>query len=315
MKKLTSALLFFLCTHLSNAQSNFSWSETKGTHIDLLFGKKKVARYVYERMDPQDRERTYKPFFHLYDENGKNFVTKGPGGKFTHHRGIYFGFSKCSALDGKNQSVSVDTWHCKRGYQTHERILQLKVDRHKASIKSEIAWRVDDGTTFISEEREVTFQFSEEARLQIDFVSVLSTTQPLIKLDGDPQHAGFQFRASNEVASSTAKQTFYIRPGEGVDDKGKTKNWPQDKDMTNLNWKGQSVVVGGQRYYTLYLDHSQNPKPSYYSERDYGRFGSYFKASVEPDRPLSVKYRIIFGTKELSTIECQEFSKTFLKDT
>ena len=80
-------------------------------------------------------------------------------------------------------------------------------------------------------------------------------------------------------------------------------------------WAGWRVVVGGQRYYTLYLDHSQNPKPSYYSERDYGRFGSYFKASVEPGRPLSVRYRLIFGTKELSTIECQDFSKTFLKDT
>jgi hypothetical protein len=74
-------------------------------------------------------------------------------------------------------------------------------------------------------------------------------------LDGDPQHAGFQFRASNEVFESTAKQTFYIRPNDGKDAPGKTKNWPQNKDMTNLNWKAQSLVVGGQRYFTLYLDH------------------------------------------------------------
>jgi peptidoglycan-associated lipoprotein len=47
-------------------------------------------------MEPKDRERTYKPFYHLYDKNGEDFVTKGPGGKFTHHRGIYFGFDQYS---------------------------------------------------------------------------------------------------------------------------------------------------------------------------------------------------------------------------
>ena len=66
------------------------------------------------------------------------------------------------------------------------------------------------------------FQFDKEGRLQIDFDSTLSTTQPKVTLDGD-QHAGFQFRASNEVAESNAKQTFYIRPKDGKDEMGKTK--------------------------------------------------------------------------------------------
>ena len=247
----------------------------------------------------------------MYDIKGEKFVTKGPGGKFTHHRGIYYGFSKCSALDGKGNKVSVDTWHCKRGYQSHEKVLQQKVNSKEASIQSEIAWRVDDGTIFITEKRKLCFKFDKEERLQIDFDSTLSTTQPEVILDGDPQHAGFQFRASNEVAESTAKQTFYIRPKDGKDEMGKTKNWPQNKDMSNLNWKAQSVVVGGNRYYTLYLDHSQNPKPSFYSERDYGRFGSYFKSAVTPENPLSVKYRLIFGNKPLSPEKCQQYSKDF----
>ena len=123
--------------------------------------------------------------------------------------------------------------------------------------------------------------------------------QPKVTLDGDPQHAGFQFRASNEVAESTAKQTFYIRPIDGKDEMGKTKNWPQNKDMTNLDWKAQSVVIQGQRYFTVYLDHPKTLS-QVYSERDYGRFGSYFKSSVTADSTLSVKYRLIFGTKPLS---------------
>ena len=311
MSKLTKFLPLFILAQAVTAKAEFSWIETKGTHIDLRYGDQNIARYVYERMNPKDRERTYKPFYHLYDDKGEKFVTKGPGGKFTHHRGIYYGFSKCGALDGMGKKVSVDTWHCKRGYQTHEKVLQQKANAKEASLLSEIAWRVDDGTIFITEKRKMRFHFNKEGRLLIDFDSTLSTTQPEVTLDGDPQHAGFQFRASNEVAESNAKQTFYIRPKDGRDEMGKTKNWPQNKDMTNLKWKAQSVVVGGNRYYTLYLDHPQNPKPSFYSERDYGRFGSYFKSAVTPQNPLSVKYRIIFGNKQLSPEKCQQYSKDF----
>ena len=95
---------------------------------------------------------------------------------------------------------------------------------------------------------------------------------------------------------------------------GKTKNWPQNKDMTNLNWKAQSVIVGGERYFTLYLDHPDNPKPSFYSERDYGRFGSYFRAKVTPSDPLNIRYRLIFGTQELNLQNCEEFSSQFVSE-
>ena len=87
------------------AEKGFQWKEDAGKHVDLLKDGKKIARYVYERMDPKDRERTYKPFHHVYQANGKDFLTKGPGGKYTHHRGIYFGFSKCTAQDSHHVIV------------------------------------------------------------------------------------------------------------------------------------------------------------------------------------------------------------------
>ena len=61
-----------------------------------------------------------------------------------------------------------------KGYQTHEKVLQQKANRKHASIESEIAWRVDDGTIFITEKRKMRFQFDKEGRLQIDFDSILS---------------------------------------------------------------------------------------------------------------------------------------------
>ncbi|HBJ61366.1 MAG TPA: hypothetical protein DDY76_06495 [Opitutae bacterium] len=289
----------------------FGWIDEPGKHVDLKLGKRPLARYVYERMIPEDRQRTYKPFHHVYQSDGEGFLTKGPGGKFTHHRGIYYGFSKCSFTDKKGKKHRVDTWHCKGAYQTHEKFIRSHADSKSAGHTVEIAWRLDDGSVFALETRTLRFSLRPDDSLQIDFESVLSTDhQPLI-LDGDPQHAGFQFRASDEVASSTARQTYYVRPKEGRDEAGKTKNWPADKDMTNLPWKAQSVVVSGQRHFTLYLDHPENPKPSFYSERDYGRFGSYFKTQSEPGKPVRIKYRLIIGTKERKASECARLSDEF----
>ena len=290
---------------------SFAWIDQPGKYTDLMFGQRPLVRYVYERMDPKDRERTYKPFHHVYQSDGQGFLTKGPGGKFTHHRGIYFGFSKCSFIDKEGKEHKIDTWHCKGAYQTHEKIIRSHSDLKSAGQSVEVAWRLDDGTIFAKEERSLTFSLRPDDSLQIDFVSVLSTEHDTLVLDGDPQHAGFQFRASNEVASSTSKQTYYVRPKEGMGEKGKTKNWPADKDMTNLPWKAQSVVVGDQRHFILYLDHPNNPKPSFYSERDYGRFGSYFKTQAKPGKPVRIKYRLIIGTKELERSECEKLSLAF----
>ena len=239
------------------------------------------------------------------------FLTKGPGGKFTHHRGIYYGFSKCSALNAEGKKVRIDTWHCKGGYQTHEKVIKSHADGNGAGHTVEIAWRVDDGSIFATEQRTLSFSHRNDGSLQVDFSSVLSTKQESVTLDGDPQHAGFQFRASNEVAAKNAKQTYYVRPRDGKDEQGKTKNWPGNKDMTNLPWKAQSVVVEDQRYFTVYLDHPDNPKPSFYSERDYGRFGSYFKSEATPEKPVKIKYRLVIGIKEQDSAYCENLSKEF----
>ena len=314
MKSTSFTIIFYALLGLSQLfAKSWKWQNEEGKHFDLLYADKKIARYVYERMQPDDRERTYKPFHHIYQSNGRDFLTKGPGGKFTHHRGIFFGFSKCTVINGSGKQVKVDTWHCKRGYQIHEEVINQKAGKDSASQTVKISWKADDGTTFVTEFRTLYFSILEDDSVQIDFKSKLSTDQERVKFDGDPQHAGFQFRASNEVAESQSKQTYYIRPIDGRDMKGNTKNWPQDKDMTNLLWKAQSIIVNGNRYTTVYLDHPGNPKPTFYSERDYGRFGSYFSSEITPSKPLSVKYRLNISQNERSIEDCQKLSRLFLK--
>jgi hypothetical protein len=310
-----TSLLSSLFLIIQSASADFEWVDTEGKFTDLKHNGKNIIRYMYEAMDPADRERTYKPFHHVYDKDGKDFLTKGAGGKFTHHRGIYYGFAKCRVSDDSGKSVSVDTWHCRGAYEQHLETIAQEAGEDKAWHKVKIEWRMDNGTPFANEYRTLAFTIAEDGALVVDFQSSLESLQDEIGIDGDPQHAGFQFRASNEVNDKTKKETYYIRPGDGKDVPGKTKNWPADKDMTNLLWKGQSVVVGGNRYTTVYMDHPDNPKPSFYSERDYGRFGSYFKTTVKKgeDHRLNVKYRLNIKSGERTVEECAALSKEFLK--
>ncbi|HEY1066538.1 MAG TPA: DUF6807 family protein, partial [Pirellulales bacterium] len=139
----------------------------------------------------------------------------------------------------------------------------------------------------------------------------VSTKVGPISLDGDPQHAGFHFRASNEVATKTKGETYYLR----VDGKGKpgeTRNWPGQKEHVNLPWNAMSFVVGGQRYTAVYLDRPENPKESRFSERDYGRFGSYFEYTITEEKPLAVDYRVWLQKGEMTVEEAAAQSANFV---
>ena len=149
----------------------------------------------------------------------------------------------------------------------------------------------------------------------VDFTSTLTPKVPEVQLDGDPQHAGFQFRANNEVNDSTKNATYYIRPVTGVGERGKTINWSGKNDTEatrDLPWKAMCVSVGGKTYTIAYLDSPDNPKPARFSERDYGRFGSYFVATVTPEDPLTVNYRLIIRMGEMEPEEIEKWSKEFV---
>ena len=149
------------------------------------------------------------------------------------------------------------------------------------------------GTVIANEEREVT-AYAVRNVTMIDFTSEVKTELPRVKLDGDPQHAGFHFRAAMEVAKKTNKETYYLRP-DGKGKPGETRNWDaktRDPKTVNRPWDAMSFVLGGQRYTAAYLDRPDNPKEARYSEREYGRFGSYFEYTIDEGKPLTVNYRV-----------------------
>lgn len=287
------------------------WEHTDKQFAELLVGDRPVLRYMCAPLDPKAREQTYKVFHHVYDPTGQRIVTKGPGGRFTHHRGLFYGFNRVSYEDAKQ---NVDVWHCSgSAHQSHEGFIAEEAGDVLGRHRLAVGWHGTGGKVFAEETRELTAYFVPQGQL-IDFTSRLETKVGPIKLDGDPQHAGFHFRADNEVAEKTAKQTYYLRP-DGKGAPGATRNWSagsRDPKTVNLPWNAMSFVLGDQRYTAVYLDHPANPKEARYSERDYGRFGSYFEYTVEEDRPLEVKYRVVLRQDELSLEQAQQLHTDFV---
>ena len=291
--------------------AGFQWHDTAGEFAELRWGEQPVMRYMYQALDessPAKREETYKVFHHVFDPaDGSRLITKGAGGQYTHHRGVFFGFNKVSYDEGRKKC---DVWHCKPdAYLSHEGFLVseagLVLGRHRVRVD----WHGPGKEVFAQEQRELT-AYRVPGGVLLEFASRVDSKVGPVKLDGDPQHAGFHFRADNEVAAQTKGQTYYLRP-DGQDKPGATRNWPGLKTHINLPWNVMSFVLGKQRYSTIYLDRPENPKESRFSERDYGRFGSYFEYEMNTDNPLVVNYRLWLQRGEVTGDQAALLSGNF----
>jgi hypothetical protein len=286
----------------SPSSAGFRWIESPQQFFELQLAGRPVLRYMCAPFDDSTRRRrdeTYKPFHHVFSPDAGLQLTKGdPDGLYPHHRGLFYGFNQVTYGDGQR----CDVWHCTEGaHQSHERVIRQHADADSGGHVVAIDWHGRVG-------------------FEIDFTSHLETADgKTIHLDGDPQHAGFHFRAAQEVAASTAKQTYYLRTsGKGGLDE--TRNWEPNGQNVAMNaecenrpWLAMCFVLGEQRYTALYLDHPNNPKPARYSERNYGRFGSDFVADVTKEKPLDVKYRVWVQAGEMTVEECAAKHRDFVR--
>lgn len=293
---LTTLLCGSIASVCASNKAGFHWkNDEKAGTADLFFEDQPVIRYMYayDTSTETRAHETYKVFHHVYGPDSKTIITKGPHGKYTHHRGLYVGWNK-TGFEGK----TADFWHCTKGvHQRHSKFLYIDGNENEGAMTAVISWNEADGNPVILEAREVHVRKEPTTGgWQIDFRSAL-TPQRVgdITLNGDRQHAGFQFRAAQPVADSNGGT--YLRPksfpqGEAAIQVGDKGNPPAH---INLGWFALSYELKGQRYTVEYFDNPNLPKPALFSERPYGRFGTFFKATLKADAPLEMKYRVIVG--------------------
>jgi hypothetical protein len=295
------------------APPHFAFKEEPGK-VDLRFDGRPVLEYFCPKRDAADHFYTFKPFHHVFDPAGKVLLTNGSAktakdGLFPHHRGLFYGWNKITYGEKK----AADIWHGTNNvFSQHDKLLSAVAGEVLGRHRSAVSWHGPDGATFASEDRELTAYATKGGTL-IDFASVLTTELPSVKLDGDPQHAGFHFRANMDVATKAAKETYYLRP-DGKGKAGETRNWEPkkpDPKTTNLPWDACCFVLGGQRYTVLRVGHPDNPGEARGSERDYGRFGDYFEYEVTPAHPLRVKYRVWVQEGEMTGPEAAAVAAAF----
>jgi hypothetical protein len=301
----------------------FEWKMEKSRSAELWWHEKDkglhVLSFVGSPFDPKAtppgkqalENPTIKPYHHVFDPaTGKVQLTNGPLGMYPHHRGVFYGFNKIS-YDGK----SADTWHCRTGESTVAGDPQVATTGPLFALhRFPVTWNGQDGKPFAEEVRQLLVSHSPQGT-RIDFSSELRTAlENGVKLDGDPQHAGFHFRANSAMEKNT-KQTYFLRP-DGKGKPGEEVNWDPKtkKGPVNLPWDAMCFELDGKRYTVLYLDHPGNPKEARQSERCYGRIGTYFEYQLTPQKPLVVHYRLWIQEGEMTAEACEAMSKSFTQE-
>jgi hypothetical protein len=248
---------------------------------DLLVDDKPIWRDMI-KYDPADRENTYKPYKHMYGFGGDGeFITKGAGGTHPHHRGIFLGF----------KTQFGDFWHCPDVTQRHVKYLS---DREMAGPDSArdaqvIEWVGKDDKPVVRDTREITTRVVSPTDIIMDFdITLEALTDDPIDLGGDAHHAGFHFRAAQEVHSTNAKSmggsaTYISSSGAKL-----TKNdvWE------NCDWTHMMFPIKDRKYALTHFDAPTNPRPIQYSLRPYGRVGSFFTGKLTKGAPLKLRYRL-----------------------
>lgn len=249
--------------------------------VDIHLAGRLVGRYVtaHDVSSPARRKETYKPFLHIMNAEGLEPITKGPGGEYTHHRGIFIGWMKIG-FEGK----TMDRWHMIGGEQVVQGSADLREEKDKTIAESTVHWNDAEGSPFIVEKRSFTFHTPPApAYVLLDFQSTLTAPRGTVTLDGDAEHAGIQFRPSDGI---DRKATAYLFPGTDTN---------AHKSL-DLPWIAETFTVDGKSYSVIQFNHPENPQGTKSSAyRDYGRMGMFPTATIPAGSSLVLRYRFLIS--------------------
>jgi len=258
----------------------FSFVDEKDKQLDLLFGDRKVTRFMYEFGHIDDAKARFavaKPFTHVFDSTGEYVITSPGGDPYPHHRGIFLGYKVKSPRGGG------DFWHVRNVWQRADGIVST-AGPAAGQMTATVLWESKQDYPVVREERTITVYRQSTPQLVLDFHSVLTPVEGEAEFGGDPEHAGCQFRPHFDV-NKRGKETVYVHPDGMKPGNGGTKDMP---------WSSLSYAYKESRFNVAHLNHPENPKGTIYSAyRPYGRFGAFGRAKATPEKPLVLRYRIV----------------------
>ncbi|GMW03505.1 MAG: hypothetical protein AMXMBFR84_46390 [Candidatus Hydrogenedentota bacterium] len=279
---LTCFLLTSWAAHLAWAQPAVTFEQK----TDMRIGGKTWLSTVTTPLDEADREATYKVYTHVYDFDGISPLTKGPGGEYTHHRGMFIGWRN-TIVEG----VECDTWSMPDASQHHIAWKSILAG-DSASQTEEIDWRDKSGKPILTEVRTISAKEVENGIRCFDFQSELASVAGKIELKGDSHHGGMQIRMASEVTSHP-ETTLYLIP-QGAEER-------ENDEVFGAWWVVCSPVINNTRYWIMHMTPPDHPTGQpVYSIRRYARFGSFFEPVLEPGAPQTFRFRILLSANEIT---------------
>ena len=280
---LTLPVLSLIAVTTVAEAADFAIEESPGEHIDIIYKDRAVLRLMTanDTSDEKAAHETYKVYAHVMDPTdpeNKRTLTKGAGSQYTHHRGIYIGFSKAN-VDGVG---GVDTWHMKSGVRQHfGKIIKQDVSDDEATLVVTIDWVKNDEPLMSEERTFVVHKPEDNGAVLIDTSSKITATVGDTVLKGDPEHAGLQYRAHEEVVQN--KSAKYLFPEDAKPGNGGTKDMP---------WAAMTYQAHGNDFHVQHMSHPSLPEGNIYSAyRNYGRFGAYFVKELSKGESGTFKVR------------------------
>ena len=278
------------------SERTYAWERVGGQSLKLLVDGRPLIQYEHPVFDVDNIEETKKPFHHVFSPVSDDFITKGPGGLFSHHRGIFFGYNQIEIL---NQTL--DIWHAANGERAeHDEILAEFSGPVMGGHIAKINWKDAEDRIMLEERRDLRAMTHTDDSFFIDFHTRVFAIAAPARLTGDLQHAGVQFRAAQYVADNS-DATLFIRPEELSHVSAREELGEEDR--INVPWNAMQFTIEGETYTVVYMTHPSNPGRAEMSERLYGRFGEFIPHHMSEGAPVDFRYRFWVVAGEAPSID------------
>lgn len=290
------------------ADEVFAWKDSSQGKVeskDLRFGERPVIRYMYTPFDGTNKatiDITRKPYYHVFDPDGSRLITKGEGGLYPHHRGIFYGHNKIKVA-GRDKPI--DVWSAADAHQIHTRFVREYAGPVFGGHVVTVDWIDRQGKAFATETRTIRVFRSPRNETLIQFDTTIVTDDGPVALESsNNHHGGVQFRPPQAVAENKVN-TRFLRPGRWTTmPADKAIDVEQHPDFKDLPWDAIQYKLGDRSYTVADLCNPKNPRNAEMSERDYGRFGEYSTWQLTKDKHLSLTYRFwITATHDVKPVQ------------